>query len=309
MTDRSDAPGVRIAAPAKINLYLHVVGRRDNGFHELDSLVMFATEGDILALAPLPDGDTPELVIDGPFAGALAGEPPAGNLVIRAALALAEHLGRRPAVRITLTKNLPIASGIGGGSADAAACLRGLGRRWNAPPDDPALFALAARLGADVPVCLDGRAAYFGGIGDILDPAPPLPDCPALLVNPGVPVPTPAVFRNRDPVYARPARLEETPASVAALAETLGRRHNGLADAAIKVAPVIAEVLAALESSERCLLARLSGSGATCFALYPDDGAAAAAAATLAAAHPGWWVRPCRLVSETGELPALRSNR
>ncbi len=292
------AAEIRIEAPAKINLYLHVVGRRDTGYHDLDSLVMFATEGDTLTVSALPSGDAPVLRIDGPFAGALAAEPPAGNLVVKAALALAAQLGRSPALAITLTKRLPIASGIGGGSADAAACLRALCRLWGRSATDPALFALAAGLGADVPVCLDGRAAYFGGIGDILAPAPILPDCPALLVNPGVPVPTPAVFRNRAPAYTPPARLEGSPADVAALAEALSRRRNDLTDAAISVAPEIATVLGELEKTDDCLLARLSGSGATCFALFPDD-AAAAAARALAAIHPGWWVRPCRLVSHS----------
>ena len=184
--------------------------------------------------------------------------------------------------------------------ADAAACLRGLCQLWNAPADTPELFALAARLGADVPVCLDGRAAYFSGIGEILDPAPPLPDCPALLVNPGVPVPTPAVFRNRPAHYSWPARFSRPPTGLEDLADLLSRRRNDLTEAAIEVAPVIAEVLKALEATERRLLARLSGSGATCFALYPDDQAAAAAATALTAARPGWWIRPCRLVSQTG---------
>ena len=302
MTDSAATAEIRIAAPAKINLYLHVVGRRDNGYHDLDSLVMFATEGDSLAISARPGAEAPELVIDGPFAGALAAEPPAGNLVVKAALALAAHLGRSPGVRIVLTKRLPIASGIGGGSADAAACLRALCRLWGVAADTPELFALAAGLGADVPVCLDGRAAYFGGIGEILDPAPPLPDCPALLVNPGVAVPTPAVFRNRAPIYSWPARLPQAPADIAGLADALSSRRNDLTEAAIAVAPVIAEVLGALEDSEGCLLARLSGSGATCFALYPDDAAAAAAATALSAARPGWWVRPCRLVSATSGM-------
>ncbi len=289
---------VRAEAPAKINLYLHVVGRRDTGYHDLDSLVMFATEGDSLSVAPLAAGETPTLTIDGPFAASLAAEPREGNLVVKAARALAAHLGRPPAVAIALTKRLPIASGIGGGSADAAACLVALCTLWGADARSPELFAIAAALGADVPVCLDGRAAYFGGVGDILDPAPHLPDCPALLVNPGVPVPTPAVFRNREPVYSWPARLAQPPATVADLADALAQRRNDLTEAAIAVAPVIAGVLKALNKTENRLLARLSGSGATCFALYPSDDDAAKAGRTLAAEHPDWWVRPCRLVSQ-----------
>ncbi len=290
---------IRLAAPAKINLYLHVVGRRATGYHDLDSLVMFATEGDVLTVRALPAGEALRLSLDGPFADALLNEPMANNLVVRAALAMAGQLGRSPALAITLTKRLPIASGIGGGSADAAACLRALCRLWHHPEHAPELLALAAGLGADLPVCLKGRAAYFGGIGDRLDPAPLLPDCPAVLVNPGVQVPTPTVFRNRAQIYTAPARLETPPTDVAALAEALSWRRNDLTEAAIAVAPVIATVLRELEATEHCLLARLSGSGATCFALFPDTAAAASAARALAAAYPGWWVRPCQLVSQT----------
>ncbi len=284
-------------APAKINLYLHVVGRRPDGYHELDSLVMFADVGDDVRVASAPGREQPVFTLDGPFAPVLAGEPADSNLVVRAAQVLAAYLGRPPAVSIALTKRLPVASGIGGGSADAAACLRGLCRLWQVDGTDPGLHALAARLGADVPVCLEGRAAYFGGIGDLLDAAPGLPDCPALLVNPGVAVPTPAVFRARSGSFSVPDRLGNPPADVAGLAASLARRGNDLTGAAIAVAPVIAQVLAALEATPACLLARLSGSGATCFALYPDAEAVADAAAALSSAYPGWWVRPCRLVA------------
>ncbi len=296
----SETVVAREHAPAKINLYLHVVGRRPDGYHELDSLVMFADVGDEVTVAAASERSEPDFVLDGPFAPALAHEPVAGNLVVRAATALAEHLGRSPSVVLSLTKRLPVASGIGGGSADAAACLRALARLWQMTADDPALYALAARLGADVPVCLDGRAAYFGGIGDLQTPAPGLPDCPALLVNPAVPVPTPAVFRARTGAFTAPARLTERPADVPALAAALARRGNDLTRAAITVAPVIATTLSALEATQDCLLARLSGSGATCFALYPALEAAHTAAAVLTANHPEWWVQPCRLVSQPG---------
>jgi 4-diphosphocytidyl-2-C-methyl-D-erythritol kinase len=294
------ATPVQEAAPAKINLYLHVVGRRANGYHELDSLVMFADVGDQLTVAAAPDGRGPTLAIEGRFAAALAGEPPDGNLVIKAARALAERRGRSPSLAMTLTKELPVASGIGGGSADAAACLRALTRLWQEPAETPDLFTLAADLGADIPVCLAGRAAYFGGIGEIIDPAPPLPVCPAVLVNPGVPVPTPSVFRARSGPFSVPFRLTTPPTSVAALAAALSERRNDLTAPAIAVAPVIASVLVALAATRGCLLPRLSGSGATCFALYPDSETAAAAAAALSAEHPTWWVRPCRLVGNTG---------
>ena len=290
MTDT--APIVE-AAPAKLNLYLHVLGRRADGFHELDSLVAFADVGDRLTVTPAPDG--PHLTITGPFAGPLIAEDPAGNLVIRAALALAERCGRPATVRIALEKNLPVASGIGGGSADAAACLRALARLWGLSADHPDLYAVGSRLGADVPVCLAGRPAYFGGIGDRLDPAPTLPETHAVLVNPGVPVPTPAVFKARQGGFSPSARFSQAPADAAELAVLLADRRNDLTEPALTVAPVIADVLAALTATPGCRLARLSGSGATCFGLYATAAEADAAAARLA--RPGWWVRAARLLA------------
>lgn len=287
-------PGIAEAAPAKLNLYLHVLGRRPNGYHELDSLVLFADIGDTVTVTVSP-GAPLSLTVSGPFADALAGEPPEGNLVVRAAQSLAQALGRPAEVALALTKVLPIASGIGGGSADAAACLRALARLWRVPAGDPRLMAVAAGLGADVPVCLVGRAAYFGGIGDILDPAPPLPECPAVLVNPGVPLPTPAVFKARRGPFSAAARFERAPADVTDFAAQLATRRNDLTEPAVALAPAVAAVLEALAGTRDCRLARLSGSGATCFALYPDAQAAAEAARVVGDAHPGWWVRSCRL--------------
>ncbi|MEI6986590.1 MAG: 4-(cytidine 5'-diphospho)-2-C-methyl-D-erythritol kinase [Rhodospirillaceae bacterium] len=299
MVDTALSPLVRVTAPAKVNMYLHVVGRRPDGFHELDSLVMFATVGDVLTVVDAPRRRVPVLGLVGLFASDLSAEPPDSNLVIKAALGLAALLGRVPALDIVLTKMLPVASGIGGGSADAAACLRALCKLWRVSLSKEVLQALALKLGADVPVCLEGRAAYLGGIGGRLDPAPFLPECPALLVNPRVPVPTPAVFRARSGPFSRVARLKAPPRTVQAFAAELTARRNDLTAPAVALAPVIATVLAALDATAGCLLARLSGSGATCYALYPDDETAAAAAAALASGHHGWWIRPCRLLSCT----------
>ncbi|MFP5511830.1 MAG: 4-(cytidine 5'-diphospho)-2-C-methyl-D-erythritol kinase [Alphaproteobacteria bacterium] len=310
------------AAPAKLNLYLHVTGRRADGYHELDSLVAFAELGDTIALTPvaarvaLRGADLPpaglRLAIAGPFGPVLMGENPAGNLVMRAARALAARLGRQADVMIALTKALPVASGIGGGSADAAACLRALARMWGVPADDPALFAVAAGLGADVPVCVAGRSCYFGGIGDVLDEAPELPETHVVLVNPNVPVPTPAVFKAMAAAraesgarFSAPARFTRKPADAADLAALLRERTNDLTAPALTVAPVIAEVLSALERSAGCLLPRLSGSGATCFGLYATAREAEAAASAIAAAEPGWWVKPTRLRPTPPDAPAL----
>lgn len=310
------------AAPAKLNLYLHVTGRRADGYHELDSLVAFTEFGDNIALTPgaarvtLRGADLPpvgpHLAIAGPFGPALMGESPANNLVMRAAHALAARLGREADVMIALTKALPVASGIGGGSADAAACLRALARLWGVPPDNPALFAVAAGLGADVPVCVAGRSCYFSGIGDVLDEAPKLPETHVVLVNPNVPVPTPAVFRAMATARAQsgagfsaPARFTRKPADATDLAALLLERTNDLTAPALTVAPVIADVLAALERSPGCLLPRLSGSGATCFGLYATAMAADSAAKSIAAASPGWWVKPTRLLPTPADAPAL----
>jgi len=279
-------------APAKLNLYLHVIGKRPDGYHELDSLVVFADIGDRIAVEPAPDL---ALRITGPFAADLAGDP-ADNLVWRAALLLAARLGRPPAVAITLTKNLPVASGIGGGSSDAATTLKSLLSIWNTKINDEDLAALAAPLGADVSVCLAARASWLGGIGERVENAPALPETHLLLVNPGLAVPTPSVFKARRGAFSQPARFGEPPADAAALAALLAGRRNDLTAAAIGLAPVISQVLERLAAVDGALIARMSGSGATCFALFATAAGAAAAAARLRAEAPGWWVAAGRLI-------------
>lgn len=286
------------AASAKVNLYLHVLGRRADGYHELSSLVMFADCGDVVTVQANPALPAPELQLEGPYAAALVTEPPETNLVLRAVRALSAACNRAPAVQITLGKHLPIASGIGGGSADAAATLRALATLWALPQTDPRLYAAAAGLGADVPACLVSRPCYFVGIGDSLLPAPPLPDLPAVLVNPGVPLATPTVFRTRTGAFAAegppPLTFDET-ADAATLIAALARRRNDLTAAAIALVPEITTALAVLEAAAECRLARMSGSGATVFGLFPSLVAATLAAAAIQAAHPDWWVRSCRL--------------
>jgi 4-diphosphocytidyl-2-C-methyl-D-erythritol kinase len=290
--------GLRIAAPAKINLYLHVVGRRADGYHLLDSLVAFTDIGDELTLTP----DTKlSLTIDGPFANDLAADE--GNLVLRAARALAPGEGSGAAIR--LTKNLPVASGIGGGSADAAAALAALNRLWELRLPASRLAEIGLALGADVPVCLAGRPSYVGGIGDDVVPAPGLPAAHLVLVNPGAPLATAEVFRARarGPLgtrYSAPSRWTAPPVDVAGLARLLAARGNDLEDTAIALMPAIADAVARLRRSPACLLARLSGSGATCFGLFGRQWEAFAAAAAIAAERPDWWVRATRLL--TGSL-------
>ena len=270
------------AAPAKINLYLHVTGRRADGYHRLDSLVAFAGICDVL-YAEL--AETPSLGVAGPFAAGLADE--ADNLVLRAARALAAEAGVTTGARLELEKHLPVASGIGGGSADAAAALRLLCRLWQVTPEPPVLARLAAQLGADVPVCLVGRPSRMGGIGDMLEPAPALPECGIALVNPGVSLATADVFRARQGAWSMAGGLPAGWPDAATMAADLRKLRNDLEPAAIALRPVIAEVIAGLAATPNCLLARMSGSGATCFGLYPDVDAAERAVAGLP--RSGWW--------------------
>jgi 4-diphosphocytidyl-2-C-methyl-D-erythritol kinase len=282
---------IRVLAPAKINLYLHVVGRREDGYHELDSLVAFADIADIVTAQPAAELS---LTIDGHFAAALAGET-ADNLVLRAASLLAARFGVTAGAALRLTKNLPVASGIGGGSSDAAAVLRALRSLWNIAASPDELAALAARLGADVPVCLLARTAWLGGIGEALAPAHPLPPVAIVLVNPGVALSTPSVFKARRGAFSAPGRFIEAFPDAAALADALRSRRNDLSAAAIGLVPAIGIVLARLDECDGALLARMSGSGATCFALFADDAAARNAAALIAGERPGWWVAAGRL--------------
>jgi 4-diphosphocytidyl-2-C-methyl-D-erythritol kinase len=288
---------VRVAASAKVNLYLHVVGRRPDGYHRLDSLVAFAGIGDTIEVRR---AEKISLFLEGPFA---AGVPAgADNLVLRAARALAEAARVDAGADIRLVKRLPPASGIGGGSADAAATVRALLRLWDVRLDARALSALALGLGADVPVCLAGRAAFVGGIGEELAPAPPLPPASIVLANPGMPVPTPEVFRRRAGAFSLPARFSEPPRDAAELALLLKARGNDLEGPARAICPAIGDVIAGLARQKGALIARMSGSGATCFALFAEAGAATEAAFALARAHPDWWVKAGSLESDATRL-------
>ncbi len=288
----ADAPPVAIDAPAKINLYLHITGRCSDGFHTLDSLIAFATPFDRVTATEAP---ALSLDIGGPFAAPLQGaaEP---NLVETAARRLAELAEIAPNADISLDKQLPVAAGIGGGSSDAAAALRALIKLWNLTPDPAALAALALSLGADVPMCLYGRTCFAGGIGEIIDAAPILPDCALLLVNPGVSLATPDVFRARSGDFSAPARFDQAARDGQDLAELLAARGNDLETPATALAPLIGATLQALGALPGSRLARMSGSGATCFALFDDAAQAADGADLLRAQHGGWWITPSRFV-------------
>ncbi|AUH32744.1 4-(cytidine 5'-diphospho)-2-C-methyl-D-erythritol kinase [Paracoccus tegillarcae] len=265
-------------APAKLNLALHVTGRRADGYHLLDSLVAFAAIGDHVSLQTGPAA----LTVDGPFAEQVPTDD--SNLCLRAARAMGAEAS------IHLTKNLPVASGIGGGSADAAAVMRGLAAQGWSLPDNP------AALGADIPVCLASRPLRMRGVGERLDAVPPLPALPLVLINPGQPLATPPVFAalsRRD----NPGLPDPDWHDAESLIDWLARCRNDLQPAAISLVPVIAEVLAALDRAG-ARLARMSGSGATCFGIFDSPDAARAAADALT--RPGWWT----VATELAPLPA-----
>lgn len=286
-------------APAKVNLYLHVVGRRDDGHHLLDSLIAFADIGDRITAMP---ADELSLTLAGPQAGALA-DADDDNLVLRAARLLAVAVGNSASgAALRLEKHLPVSSGIGGGSSDAAATLHALCRLWNCRPDATLLKAIALQLGADVPACLAARPVWVGGVGERLEDACGLPPSGIVLANPRRALSTPAVFKARRGAFSRPARFEPMPRDAAGLAETLCDRRNDLTEAALSLVPEIAPVLDALAWLPGALLARMSGSGATCFALFADRAAAEAAGSMLARAEPSWWVGSGALLTGPPEI-------
>jgi len=281
-------------APAKVNLTLRVLGRRSDGYHEIESLVAFAEFGDTLSYSP---GGELALTVRGPNA-AKAGEN-ADNLVLKAAQALAARVAGLGLGAFQLDKRLPVAAGLGGGSADAAAALRLLARANNLPLDDGRLHDAARVTGADVPVCLDPRPRLMRGIGEILSGPLKLPALPAVLANPGAVLPTKSVFAAWKRAASEPLALDVT--AVAKIAnreeylQLLATQANDLESAAIAVEPAVAEVLAALRVLAGCRLARMSGSGATCFALFSSAAAAIEAAKALSSKYPHWWVRASAL--------------
>jgi 4-diphosphocytidyl-2-C-methyl-D-erythritol kinase len=292
-----DAPASRRAslaefAAAKVNLTLEIKGRRPDDYHELESLVMFADFGDRLQFRP---GGSLSFAVDGPFAAALGD---GDNLVEHAAKSYAAAFGGEAGGAFHLVKTLPVAAGLGGGSADAAAALRLLMRCHGVPEDLAALLTVARELGGDVPCCLYSEAALMTGIGEELHRLVALPPIPALLVNPLQPLATRDVFRE---LAAAPLAEADVPPAVPhfeTVADLVGyvqARRNDLEPPALRLLPDIAEVLAALSAAPGARLCRLSGSGPTCFALFAEMAEAEGAAAIIAAGNPQWWVQPVHL--------------
>lgn len=278
-------------APAKINLFLHVGPVAADGYHLLASLVAFADVGDAVMVAR---AEALSLSVTGPFGAALAGE--GDNLILRGLRALGEAAGiGAPPVAVTLDKQLPIAAGLGGGSADAGTAIRLTARLLDLDLDEAALEAVAGVVGADGPMCLRARPAWATGRGDDLRDEPRLPPLHAVLLNPGLPSPTGAVYRAYDDAPAGDADCPDAPVdwSPAAVIDWLKGQRNDLEAPALRVTPGIAEALAAMRAAPGCRLTRMSGSGATVFGLFDD--AAAAKGAALALQRPGWWVRSCLL--------------
>ena len=277
-------------APAKVNLFLHVGPPAADGYHPLASLVAFADVGDRLTVEP---ADRLSLTVAGPFAGALEGED--DNLVLRAARALGAAAGiGEPGLAITLDKQLPVAAGLGGGSSDAGAALKLARDALSLPLDDDRLAQIAGLIGADGPMCLHARAAWAGGRGDRLEFEARLPALPCLLVNPGVPSSTGAVYRALDSGPPGTAAMPPPPLawSVQGVIGWLASQRNDLEAPAVALQPAIGQALTAVEALPAARLTRMSGSGATVFALFDTIEAAAAAGQTLSALHPGWWIRP-----------------
>ena len=286
----------RELAPAKINLALHVLGRRDDGYHELDSLVVFAEIGDTISIDMGADHAADQaadqvLSISGRFASALTDDDGV-NLVAAAARLIGSGTTESA---LHLDKQLPVASGLGGGSADAAATLRLLNRIRYPDVSLDRLAALAETLGADVPMCLASVPLIARGKGETIRALPTMPSLPLVLVYPGAPVSTPAVFGAfRSPYDAALPSIRDGFATPAALIDWLHGTRNGLEPAAMRVAPIIGEALSGISAQPGCRLARMSGSGSTCFGIFDDIEQARSAAQSLADTHSDWWVRATR---------------
>jgi 4-diphosphocytidyl-2-C-methyl-D-erythritol kinase len=281
------------AARAKVNLTLHMKGKRRDGYHELESLVVFADVSDELVFTPASED---RLSLEGPFAGLVDGE----NLVLKAKRAFASWLGVTVSGDFLLKKNIPVAAGLGGGSSDAAATIRALLKAYDRDEDTKTFIRRSASIGADVPVCLQNNAAWMCGLGERVTPVSGLTPLPALLVNPGIKLSTAAVFKT---LNAKPLQPEEAGAPPSfpgwrnpqEAAVWLNEGRNDLEAPAIALEPAVKKVLDALRRLDGCMLSRLSGSGPTCFGIFLSQDAAAEAASEMRRSHPSWWVQATTL--------------
>lgn len=279
-------------APAKVNLDLFVTGKREDGYHLLDSLVVFTDFGDRISVRAANDLS---LEINGPYADAIPTDD--SNLVMRAALALQTFAEVNQGAHIELEKNIPAAAGVGGGSADAAAAIKALIRLWGLSLDKAALMSLALSIGADVPVCMLSSPSIMRGVGENLSPLEGVPEFGMLLVNPGVDLSTPSVFKARSHTFSSvpDRKVFHNHLSRDEFVKNLSQQKNDLTDAAGHLAPVVHETLRMISDLDGCLLTRMSGSGATCFGLFSDLATAKQAESALSLRDTGWWIKACQI--------------
>lgn len=286
-----------VFAPAKINLYLHVTGRRDDGYHLLDSLIAFADIGDQIRIEPAQDF---QFEINGDFAASFQAKdrdasPSSGNLVVQGAWALARAAQKTPGVKAVLQKTLPLGAGLGGGSSDAAAMIWALCEYWDIPRNTAYLPELMTRLGADVPVCFLCQAARIRGIGDLLDPVPEIPEMPIILVHPAKPCITADIFMHYGGAFSEPLSIPPHFGDHESFVAFLHGTRNDLYETACQAVPDIANVIHALEAQQGCAIARMSGSGSSCFGLFETQAQAENATAALQRDNPDWWITPGHL--------------
>ncbi len=280
-------------APAKLNLFLHIKGKRANGYHLLDSLLAFTEFGDRIAFHP----DTElTLEVTGPFADALQDTDLKDNLAMKAAQSLKRHLDYPGGARMILDKHIPVGGGLGGGSADAAAVLRGLVRLWNIRVDPGALKSIALLLGSDVPACLAMQPAVIGGVGERVKPLPVSAEAWVVLVNPGSSLSTAEVYEKFSGQFQRKNVMVPALHSFDNLIRTIEPAHNALEEPALALEPEIRRILAALRGEQGCALARMSGSGTTCFGLFANPSEAKQAEKNIVRANPGWWAKTTTLL-------------
>jgi 4-diphosphocytidyl-2-C-methyl-D-erythritol kinase len=283
-----------LLAPAKINLFLHITGKRPDGYHLLQSVVVFANVGDRLTFSR---HDSLFIDVAGRFAGDVCA--PRDNLIYKAAQALGENYKIAPTGQILLEKNLPVASGMGGGSSDAATTLKGLAQLWGLPEEFDRMQKIAGTLGADVPACLMRRPVWMEGVGEKMMRLPDMPDMHMVLVNPAVATPTPEVFRQFRAKFSPPIQFIGRRKTMGEWIADLKLYRNDLTEAAIAVSPEIKTALQSIAETQGCQIARLSGSGATCFGIYETPTAAHAAVNKLRQQHPEWWITPAGLLRQT----------
>ena len=276
---------LKIIAPAKVNLFLHVTGKRKDGYHLLQSLVTFANYGDNLTITP---AEHFSITIDNPFT-ALDEE---NNLVTRAANTLAQTLQKDLDCNIHLTKKIPIGAGLGGGSADAATTIKGLLQYWNESISGSQLDEILVSLGADVPICYQNQSAIIQGIGEEIIPLPSLPDLPTLLVYPNKFCPTIDIFKTYEKDFSSPIPIPEKFTVKEDLYDFLKQQTNDLTQAACHQIPTIKDVLTLINKQQGCALSRMSGSGSSCFGLFDNVENSQAAALSIQKENPDWWVQP-----------------